>query len=147
MYKGALVDIEKLLQQMDRSEKAREETELRLVDLTKVNNELQSSGSKSKDKIKDLQSELKSCNRKLGDAEASFFSANVRETTITHTKTILIIDFLLSLKIRKNIRIIIQFCLAFTTKSAQYLQKVIELHQRRNHHRKFTSVFHLFQEF
>lgn len=77
MHKGALIDIEKLLQQMSRSEKAREETEIRLVELTKTNAELQASGLKAKDKIKDLQSELKSCNRKLSDAESSLSSTSV----------------------------------------------------------------------
>lgn len=77
MHKGALIDIEKLLQQLKRSEKAREETELRLVELTKTNTDLQTSSSKAKDKVKDLQSELKTYNRKLGDVEASLSSTNV----------------------------------------------------------------------
>lgn len=79
-YKGALIDVGKLLQQLNRSEKAREETEIRLTELTKTQNELQSSNSKAKDKIKDLQSELKSYNRKVSDAESSLSSANVRRT-------------------------------------------------------------------
>lgn len=83
MHKGALIDIEKLLQQMSRSEKAREETELRLIELTKTNSELQSSSSKAKDKIKDLQSELKTSNRKLGDTESSLSSTNVSSTFCT----------------------------------------------------------------
>lgn len=77
MHNGALIDIEKLLQQLNRSEKAREETEWRLSELNKAHTELQSSSSKAKDKIKDLQSELKSCNRKMNDAESSLSSANV----------------------------------------------------------------------
>lgn len=77
MHKGALIDIDTLLIQMSRSEKAREETEQRLVELTKSNVELQASSTKSKDKIKDLQSELKSCSRKLGDAESTLSSTNV----------------------------------------------------------------------
>lgn len=77
MHKGALIDVEKLIQQFNRSEKAREETELRLTELTRTYSELQSSSSKSKDKIKDLQSELKSCNRKMSDAESSLSAANV----------------------------------------------------------------------
>lgn len=77
MHKGALIDIEKLLQQLKRSEKAREETELRLVELTKTNTDLQTSSSKAKDKVKDLQSDLKSCNRKLSDFEATLSSTNV----------------------------------------------------------------------
>lgn len=77
MHKGALIDVEKLLQQLNRSEKAREETEHRLEDLTKNHNELQLSTTKAKDKIKDLQSELKSCNRKINDAESSLSNTNV----------------------------------------------------------------------
>lgn len=79
LYKGALIDIEKLLYQMQRSEKAREETELRLVELTKVNQEHEAKSAKAKEKIKDLQSDLKGNNRKLSDAEASSATANVSE--------------------------------------------------------------------
>lgn len=77
MHNGALIDVEKLLQQLNRSEKAREETEWRLTELNRAHAELQSSSSKSKDKMKDLQSELKSCNRKMNDAESNLSSANV----------------------------------------------------------------------
>lgn len=86
VHKGALIDIEKLLQQMARSEKAREETEIRLVELTKANAELQSSNSKSKDKVKDLQSELKNTNRKLTEAETNLSSANVSFYFLTSKK-------------------------------------------------------------
>lgn len=78
MHKGALIDVAKLLQQLNRSEKAREQTELRLTEITRTHNELQSSNSKSKERIKDLQSELKSCSRKASDAESSLNSTNVR---------------------------------------------------------------------
>lgn len=77
MYNGALIDVEKLLQQLNRSEKAREETEWRLSELNKTHAELQSSNSKSKDKIESLRSELKSCSRKMNDAESNLSSANV----------------------------------------------------------------------
>ncbi|XP_031629279.1 cell division cycle and apoptosis regulator protein 1-like isoform X2 [Contarinia nasturtii] len=76
MHKGALIDIEKLLKQLNRSEKAREETEHSLTELTRTYTELQSSNSKAKDKIKDLQSELKSSNRKMGDTENSLSTIN-----------------------------------------------------------------------
>lgn len=79
MYNGALIDVEKLLQQLNRSEKAREETEWRLSELNKTHAELQSSNSKSKDKISELKSELKSCSRKMNDAESSLSSANVSQ--------------------------------------------------------------------
>lgn len=81
MYNGALIDVEKLLQQLNRSERAREETEWRLSELNKTYAELQTSNSKAKDKIKDLQSELKSCNRKMNDAESSLSSANVSHSS------------------------------------------------------------------
>lgn len=79
LFKGALIDIEKLLYQMQRSEKARGETELRLIELTKINQEHEAKSAKTKDKIKDLQSELKGCNRKLSDVETNFASVNVSD--------------------------------------------------------------------
>ncbi|KAG4070554.1 hypothetical protein HA402_001220 [Bradysia odoriphaga] len=75
-YKGGLVDIEKLMEQMKRSEKARDETEQLLVDLRKTNSELVASNTRAKDKIKDLQSSLKSSNRKLSDTEQQLSSVN-----------------------------------------------------------------------
>jgi len=75
-YKGGLIDIEKLMEQMRRSEKARDETEQLLVDLRKTNAELVTSNTRSKDKIKDLQSSLKSSNRKLNDTEQTLSTVN-----------------------------------------------------------------------
>lgn len=86
LYKGAWIDIENLLFQMRRSEKAREETELRLIELTKVNQEFESKSAKSKDKIKDLQSELKGCSRKLSDAETNLTSVNVSNLSVRDHK-------------------------------------------------------------
>lgn len=82
MHKGALIDVAKLLQQLNRSEKAREETELRLTELNKTHSELQSSSSKSKDKIKDLQSELKNVNRKMNEVESTLSSSSVSKRRI-----------------------------------------------------------------
>lgn len=76
-YKGSFIDIEKLLEQMKRSEKARDDTEQILVDLRKTNVELLSSNIRSKEKIKDLQSDVKSYSRKLSDSEQSLSSTNV----------------------------------------------------------------------
>lgn len=78
-YKGGLVDIEKLMEQMRRSEKARDETEQLLVDLRKTNTWLVTTNTRSKDKIKDLQSSLKSSNRKLSDTEQQLSSVNVSD--------------------------------------------------------------------
>lgn len=77
MHNGALIDIEKLLLQLNRTERAHEETENRLSELMKSHSDLQSSNSKSKDKIKDLQSELKTCNRKINDFESSVNNTSV----------------------------------------------------------------------
>lgn len=82
-YKGGLIDIEKLMEQMKRSEKARDETEQLLVDLRKTNTELVASNTRSKDKIKDLQSNLKSSNRKLNDTEQQLSTVNVSWSTKT----------------------------------------------------------------
>lgn len=76
-YKGGLIDIDKLMEQMKRSEKARDETEQLLVDLRKTNAELVTSNNRAKDKIKDLQSSLKSSNRKLNDTEQTLSIVNV----------------------------------------------------------------------
>lgn len=81
-YKGSFIDIAKLLDQMKRSEKARVDTEQLLVDLRKTNADLTSSNSRNKDKIRDLQSDVKSYSRKLNDAEQSLSSAQVILGTI-----------------------------------------------------------------
>lgn len=76
-FKGALIDIDKLLDQLKRSEKARDDTEQLLVDLRRSNSELTSTNERSNKKIKDLQSDVKSYSRKLNDLEQNFNSANV----------------------------------------------------------------------
>lgn len=77
-YKGSFIDIAKLLDQMKRSEKARADTEQLLVDLRKTNADLTSSNSRNKEKIRDLQSDVKSYSRKLTDAELALSSALVK---------------------------------------------------------------------
>lgn len=62
---------------MARSENAREKTEELLVELRKNNTELKSSSTKAKDKIKDLEKELKNCGRLLNDAEQGLSVTNV----------------------------------------------------------------------
>lgn len=79
MHKGAVIDIEKLLSQMQRSENAREEAERRVNELTQSQQELQTVIDKANGKIKELQSDLKSNNRKLNDALSSLSSSNVSE--------------------------------------------------------------------
>lgn len=65
------------MNQMKRSEAARANIEQRLVELTKTNQDLELSAAKTKEKLKDLQSDLKSSNRKLHDAEQSLSSTTV----------------------------------------------------------------------
>jgi seryl-tRNA synthetase len=77
MFNGALVDLKKLMDQMQRSDRARDDTEQILSDIRKVNAELTSSNSKATTKIKDLQSDVKSLSRKLTDTEQSLNTANV----------------------------------------------------------------------
>lgn len=68
-YKGGLINVEKVLEQIKRSEKAREDTEKLLIELRKNNTELLSNVNSSKETIKELQSDAKSYNRKLNEAE------------------------------------------------------------------------------
>lgn len=77
LYKGCYVDVDKLADQLVRSEKAREKTEELLVDLRKNNAELKSSNNKAKDKIRDLEKDLKNCGRLLTDVEQNLSVTNV----------------------------------------------------------------------
>ncbi|XP_059611989.1 cell division cycle and apoptosis regulator protein 1-like isoform X2 [Phlebotomus argentipes] len=78
MHNGGIVDVEKMLGQMSRSEKALEDTEKLLVDMRKQIAELQASNSKANNKIKDLSSDLRSVNRKLTDTEQILNSTQKR---------------------------------------------------------------------
>jgi hypothetical protein len=77
MFNGALLDLKKLLSQMQRSDRDRDDTEQILVDLRKQNGEFSSANSKNTSKIKDLQADVKSLSRKLSDTEQSLNTANV----------------------------------------------------------------------
>lgn len=76
-FNGSLVNIQQLLEQMRRSEAARENTERLLVDFRQKNNDLNGSNNKNEKRIKDLNSDLKSMSRKLQDAESGLSSATV----------------------------------------------------------------------
>lgn len=76
-FNGSLVNIQQLLEQMRRSESARENTERILVDLRQKNGELTTSNTRNEKRIKDLNSDLKSMSRKLQDAESNLSSATV----------------------------------------------------------------------
>lgn len=139
MHKGALIDVEKLLQQLNRSEKAREETEFRLTELTKIHSDLQSSSSKTKDKIKDLQSELKSCNRKINDGDSNLSSANVgyliqKSQSQTNQKEFVFLIY------RKNVQNIIRFYVVFMIKSVLFSSRVNEVHRKKSHQGEFQYL-------
>lgn len=71
MHKGCLVDVDKLLDQLNRSEKAREKTEELLVELRKNHTELKASNTKAKDKVKVLQADLSRTEQSLSSANVT----------------------------------------------------------------------------
>lgn len=77
MYQGAVVDIGKLLSQLDRSEKARIETEQCLVELKTENHKLSDKYAKSSSTIKHLNSEIKEYKDKLRSTEDVLGRSNV----------------------------------------------------------------------
>ncbi|XP_055630260.1 cell division cycle and apoptosis regulator protein 1-like [Toxorhynchites rutilus septentrionalis] len=76
VHNGGVLDIPKMLEQIKRSEKIREDTELLLIDLRRQNADLLKNNNRANDKIKDQSADLKSLSRKLIDAEH-----NLRELT------------------------------------------------------------------
>lgn len=76
VHNGSVVNIPKLLEQMRRLEKSREETELLLVDLRKQNADLTKSNARANEKIKDQSTDLKNTSKKLAETEQ-----NLREIT------------------------------------------------------------------
>ncbi|XP_058835786.1 cell division cycle and apoptosis regulator protein 1-like [Topomyia yanbarensis] len=76
VHNGALLDVPKLLEQMRRSEKTREDSEVLLQDFRRLNADLQKNNSRANDQIKDQASDIKYLTRKLIDAEQ-----NLREIT------------------------------------------------------------------
>lgn len=76
MYNGGVIDVSKLLEQMQQAEKSRENIEQSVVDLRRQNADLLKSNTRATEKIKDQSADIKSLARKLIDAEQ-----NLRETT------------------------------------------------------------------
>lgn len=77
MFRGALVDIDKLMSQLERSDKARLETETRMVDLKNENNKLTDKYNKSNSTIKHLNTEMKEYKEKLRNTEESLVRVTV----------------------------------------------------------------------
>ncbi|XP_066156460.1 cell division cycle and apoptosis regulator protein 1-like isoform X1 [Euwallacea fornicatus] len=76
VYQGAVIDIAKLLTQLDRSEKARIETEQCLLDFKSENTRLTEKYSKSSSTIKHLNSEIKDYKEKLRSTEDALGRSN-----------------------------------------------------------------------
>ncbi|XP_025837375.1 cell division cycle and apoptosis regulator protein 1 [Agrilus planipennis] len=69
MFRGAMVDVSKLMAQLERSEKARVATESYMVDLKTENNRLNEKNGKQSSTIKSLNSEMKEYKEKLKHTE------------------------------------------------------------------------------
>ncbi|GLV41286.1 hypothetical protein CBL_04810 [Carabus blaptoides fortunei] len=71
MYQGALMDVKKLMQQLQRSEKARVDTETYMIELKNENSKLLDKNDKSSGTIKTLSSELSEYRKKLQHSDES----------------------------------------------------------------------------
>lgn len=78
MYQGALVNVGKLINQLSRSEKARVDTETRMIELKKENAKLSDKNDKSSSAIKNLTSELSDCKKKLQNSDDLLHKVTVR---------------------------------------------------------------------
>lgn len=77
MFCGALVDVTKLMAQLERSDKARVETETRMIDLKNENTKITDKCNKSSSTIRSLNSELKDYKDKLKTSEESLIRMTV----------------------------------------------------------------------
>lgn len=85
-FRGALVDVAKLMAQLERSDKARIDTENKMVDLKSENTKLTEKNTKCNSTIKNLSSELKENKERLKTTEEYLSRLTVSST---HTSTIL----------------------------------------------------------
>jgi chromosome segregation ATPase len=65
LYKGGLLDVEKLMSQLKRSEKARTDTEQKMLTLKEELNGLKETATKSANAVKDLSVQLHDYKEKL----------------------------------------------------------------------------------
>ncbi|XP_023018304.1 cell division cycle and apoptosis regulator protein 1 [Leptinotarsa decemlineata] len=84
-YRGSLVDIGKLISQLERSEKTRIETEARMVDLKHENQKLSDKYSKSNSTIKHLNSEVKDYRERLRNTEDSLHKVTAHSKLFQQT--------------------------------------------------------------
>lgn len=78
MYQGALMDVGKLLQQLQRSEKARVDTETFMKELKTENNKLSEKNDKFASTIKSLTGELSDCKKKFHQTDECLVKMTVR---------------------------------------------------------------------
>ncbi|XP_067008402.2 cell division cycle and apoptosis regulator protein 1 isoform X2 [Anabrus simplex] len=69
MHKGALLDVEKLMEQLQRSERARLETESKMMSLKQDLSELKETAKHSSNTVKELSSELREYKQKLQETD------------------------------------------------------------------------------
>lgn len=77
MYQGALMDVGKLMQQLQRSEKARVDTESYMKEMKIENTKLNEKNEKSASTIKSLSTELSECKKKLQHTDESLIKITV----------------------------------------------------------------------
>lgn len=90
MYKGGLLDIEKLISQLSRSEKGRTDTEQMLVEVKHRNSDLSSDNTKAHGTIKELNDKLSDYRSKLWASEREIKDYKV---SFIHLFSILLIHF------------------------------------------------------
>ena len=78
MYKGSLLDIEKLVSQLKRSEKARVDTEARMMEIQHELTAVSDKSSKQSNTIKDLSDDLKGYKDKLRSTDDKLKKTSVR---------------------------------------------------------------------
>ena len=77
MYKGGLLDVDKLMSQLKRSEKARTDTEQKMISLKQELTSVKDTATKSASTVKDLTSELRDIKEKLQLTEQNLAEAKV----------------------------------------------------------------------
>lgn len=77
MFRGALVDVGKLMSQLERSDKARVDTEACMIDLKNENNKLTEKNSKCNSTIQHLNSEVREYRDKLKASEDALVRVTV----------------------------------------------------------------------
>ncbi|GLG95042.1 Cell division cycle and apoptosis regulator protein 1 [Gryllus bimaculatus] len=81
MYKGALLDVQKLMDQLKRSEKARVDTENKMIAMKQDLGEVKESAKQSANTVKDLSGELREYKERLHDTDIELSKVKARSET------------------------------------------------------------------